>query len=585
MVERLEMTCRREQLLGALAAIGVVNGCSGKFGLQKTGTTGLDIVAGNSPERIYKMDPLPTPEQVVLNKLAYGPRVGDIELVRRKGIAAYLEEQLNPVDRDDPLYNERIAGAKLPIEYEAGSEGREKWPSVKEDRPLNWIDKDVGELWTLVDGKTGRDWSEKVRPAEETRASTLLRAVYSKWQLREVLVQFWHNHFNVNIAKDEKIAALMPVYDRDVIRKNCLGNFRHFLEDVATSAAMGYYLDNAVSRASPANENYARELLELHTLGADNYLNHLYNRWNAVPGAASGLADGYIDQDVYEAARAFTGWTIADGSDNGKGENFPNTGKFYYYEGWHDNYQKRLLGIEFDPNQPPMADGRRVLDIVANHPATAYRICRKLCVRLVGDNPPQSLVKRAADVWTATKSHPDQIKEVVRTIALSPELLVSFGQKIKNPLELVISFLRATGAKFTPNVNLIWSLSQMGYTLFEYHAPTGHPDFGPHWLSTNVMANRWNTLSQLMSDWMEAAQFDLAAQHPTRVRSCREIATFWTNQLLGTAPPKHLLVLARFLSQGGNVDAPPEAEDDSDMKDRLNSMVALIAMLPEFQLR
>lgn len=527
---------------------------------------------------------IPSAEYIVLNKLTYGPRPEDIAYLKRVGLRYFVEDQLDPEKMNDDDCDSRLAAAKLHIEYEAGKEEGKKWTALKEDRTLNYLDKDVEDLWPLVDGKKGYSWEEKVRPAEEIRVATIIRAVYSKRQLYEVLAQFWHNHFNVNIAKDEKIAALLPIYDRDVIRKHCLGNFRQFLEAVATSGAMLYYLDNVVSKASPANENYARELFELHTLGAENYLNHLYNRWKEVPGSATGLASGYIDQDVYEAARSFTGWTIADGSDDGKGEVFPNNGKFHYFEGWHDNYQKRVLAVEFDPNQPPMADGRKVLDIVANHPATAYRICKKLCVRLVGDNPPQALIDRAAKVWLANRNAPNQIKQVVRTIALSDELLHSHGQKVKNPLELVVSFLRATNADVTPTSDLVWALQQMGYSLFEYHAPTGHPDHADHWLSTNVMANRWNIVSNLMSDWMHSAQFDLFAQHPAHVRTARQIASYWLNRMTGVQ--NNADAVAGLVAAGRRPDEAPVGDgDDNDLVDRLNSTVALIAMLPEFQVR
>src|SRR5258708_6681680 len=242
---------------------------------------------------------------------------------------------------------------------------------MDEDRPLTWLSAPIEKLWPLDDQKTMMAHQERIRPAEEVRMASWVKAVYSKWQLREIMVEFWHNHFNINAFQEPRIACTFPIYDREVIRKNCFGNFRTFLEDVARSTAMQYYLDNFSSKASPANENYARELFELHTLGSDFYFNNLYNRWREVPGASNGKPIGYIDEDVYEAARSFTGWTIADGSGIGKGDNLPNTGRFYYYDGWHDNYQKRVLGVEFDPNQPPLADGLKVLDLVAYHPATA----------------------------------------------------------------------------------------------------------------------------------------------------------------------------------------------------------------------
>ncbi len=179
--------------------------------------------------------------------------------------------------------------------------------------------------------------------------ATAIRAVHSRWQLREVLVDFWHNHFNVNAVGENLVAVALPTYDGEVIRRHALGNFREMLEAVAKSAAMQIYLNNRSSRGGAANENFARELFELHTLGRPAYLNALYNRWRDVPGALDGRPQGYIDQDVYEASRSFTGWSIEDGVGIGGGRRLPMTGKFTYVENWHDNYQKSILARDLDP--------------------------------------------------------------------------------------------------------------------------------------------------------------------------------------------------------------------------------------------
>ena len=261
-------------------------------------------------------------------------------------------------------------------------------------RPLDYLHASRAELWPLTDFMAGLPWTEWFRPAAEVWAATWMRAVYSRWQLREVVADFWHDHFHVAFfAGDQRVTPLLPLYDRDVIRKHAFGNFREFLEAVARSDAMLRYLNNASSRASPANENYARELFELHTLGADNYLNDHFANWREVPEGADGVALGYIDEDVYEAARAFTGWTIADGGETGREERLPGGGGFHYFDGWHDDYQKRVLGVELTSHQEPLADGRRILDLVAAHPATARNVCAKLCRHLVGGEPPPALVQ------------------------------------------------------------------------------------------------------------------------------------------------------------------------------------------------
>ncbi len=322
----------------------------------------------------FEVDP-----RLLLDKLAFGPSPSSLHEVAKIGVEAWLAQQLKPPAEDD--CTGRIASTRWHLKYVSKMPAAE----VDEDRALDVIAEPIERHWTTLDKET--PYQERLFLRTAVAAATLIRAVHSRWQLREMLVDFWHNHFNVNAAGDGAVAAALPAYDRDVIRRHALGNFREMLEDVATSAAMQVYLNNRSSRGGAANENYARELFELHTLGRPAYLNALYNKWRQVPGATDGRPQGYIDQDVYEAARAFTGWSIEDGAGIGMGRRLPTTGKFTYVETWHDNYQKRVLAAEFDPYQSPLADGRRVLDLVADHPATARYLCGKLFCRLVADTP------------------------------------------------------------------------------------------------------------------------------------------------------------------------------------------------------
>ncbi len=525
----------------------------------------------------------PSPEVIALNRIAYGPRPGEVASVQKKGLKQYIEAQLNPKDSQDTLLKQALAKARLKIKYK-GKAG--KFPSVDENRPLKLLNASVDQLWKLRDRKKVHR-KERQRAAQEVLVATWLRATYSKWQLREVMVEFWHNHFNVSVQADERIALTLPIYDREVIRKNCFGNFRTFLEEVAKSVAMQYYLDNVYSKASPANENYARELFELHTLGADHYLNHLYDQWREVPGATEGKPQGYIDEDVYEAARAFTGWTIADGSRIKGGERLPNTGKFYYYEGWHDNYQKRVLGTEFSSNQPPMADGQKVLDLVAYHPGTAQFVCTKLCRRLVADEPPQALVDRAVTTWIKHQKSPDQIKQVLRTILFSPEFTQNWGKKVKRPFELMISFLRATEAQITPHQNMNYMLHNMGYMQYQWPTPTGHPDVASYWVNSNMMLTRWNLMSTLLFGrrWHQSVKFNIKQQTPDSAKSAYEITDFWIKRILnGNTKPQTRSMLANFLAGGGSPSEPPFG-NPKDVNFRLKAMVALIGMTPDFQWR
>lgn len=566
------MTVSRRRFLGASATLAGT-GMAGVPTQRVSSATRQAHTTQTTPSAV------PPVELIALNRMAYGPRPGDVERVQQMGFQSYVDEQLNPNDADDVVCNQKIAETRLRIQYSGGS----NYPPADEMRPLRTIVDNWGlsQLWPLTKNPA---YQERIRPVEEVRAATLLRAVYSKWQLREVLVEFWHNHFNVDAYSDTRISATWPIYDRDVIRRHCLGNFRNMLRDVAKSIAMGFYLDNVFSRDGPANENFARELFELHTLGQENYLNHLYNRWRDVPGALAGNPIGYIDQDVYESARAFTGWTIAHGQTVSGNFRLPDTGEFAYVDLWHDNAQKRVLAFEIESNQPPLSDGEEVIRLVSSHPGTARHICRKLCRRLLADDPPDSLVQSLATIWLAHKDAPDQIARTVRALLLSDEFANTFGRKVKRPFEVIVSFLRATNANVTPNARVFWSLQEMGYRMFNWGPPTGHPEEPEAWLSTNGMLRRWNIISQLQANWFEAASFNLPGQTPPG-RTCRQIVAFWVERLLAVPPPQSTIDrLVDLVRQNGSADAPPTGTTE-EINDRIRSMVTLIAMTPEFQLR
>ncbi len=543
--------------------------------LAHMGSSALTLMVGQSSQ---KAEPLARPplQAIALHRLAFGPRPGEVEALKLIGLEKWVQQQVKPT-ADDPEVDKRLAELKLEIRYE--HEGKK----VEEQRPLTRLNATRDQLWKLT--AEGTPYEEKVRCVYEVMAATYLRAVYSKWQLREVLVDFWHNHFNVNMwADDDAVRILFPLYDREVIRKHCFGNFRQFLEAVATSGPMLVYLNNSRSKASPANENYARELFELHTMGAPNYLNHLYNKWREVPGATEGKAQGYIDQDVYEAARAFTGWTLANGAWTERDDSrFPNTGDFHYYEPWHDNYQKRILGVEFEPNQPPMADGRKVLDLVANHAGTARFVCGKLIRRLVGDEVPSSLLDRAVKVWMANLSSSDQIGQVVATIATSPEFAATWGQKIKRPMEVAASFIRGTGMEFTPNLGLFWLMASMGQRTFSYPFPTGHPDTREYWLGTFNWIQRWNLPGGLMWEGSKMLKPE-TPKVPQGANSWESAAQAIVLEMLGYSLPTPVMTgLLAMFREGRDQDAFDP--NDQDLHWRIRRLQMAVAMTPEFHAR
>jgi uncharacterized protein (DUF1800 family) len=450
-------------------------------------------------------------DRLWLNRLTFGSSPEALRQIAEMGREAWLDWQLS-LPASDPDLESRLAAARLRIVYEAGAdENGDNWVATDEMRPLSHLAADPADLVRLLDWGPGKgmDFSERTRPAQEVIAAAPIRAVHATAQLREVMTQFWHDHFNVHAGKDEATATFFPQHDA-VMRAEALGNFRNLLGAVARSPAMLCYLNNADSIASPANENYARELLELHTLGAGNYLNDRHQNWRDVPGAADGLALGYLDLDVYEVARAFTGWSVGDGRWLGDGEEAPRTGRFHYVDRWHDPYQKRILGREFAPNRAPMADGDEVLDILARHPGTAGFVCEKIARRLLADDPDQALVRRLAEVFIASADAPDQIARVIRALVLSPEFAVA-PTKLRRPFEVLVAIYRAAGATVVNPENAYhWQLSRAGWRQHDYGPPTGHPDRLAAWTGTTSLNRLVDLGLYCLDDWFATASADLS---------------------------------------------------------------------------
>ncbi len=427
----------------------------------------------------------------------------DRDRLAKEGWVGWVRAQLRMPPGDSADVAKKISEAVLRIEYEAG----DGFAAKKEVRPLALLHKPVQELWHLADWETKMAWAERVRPADELHAATILRATLSEAQLRETVTDFWRDHFSVNRDAVEDVAIALPAYDQDVLRVHGFGNFRDMLEAVATSTAMLAYLNNASSKASPANENFARELLELHTLGAPAYLNASFDRWREVPGALEGKPEGYIDQDVYEAARAFTGWTYGGGQYVSEGVNLPKTGAFAYTEQWHDPYQKRVLGVEFDPHTAPMADGRKVLDLLAFHPATAHYVCWRLCRRFVADVPPPDLVKSSTKLFTEQAGAKDQLAQVIAYILLSQEFAAAEA-RLQRPLFLLASLQRGAGVTLPPSQDYVWLLNGMGHSVYSWPSPAGHPLASAYWQSPGFLVRRWRGMSDIWTRIM--------AQQPDR---------------------------------------------------------------------
>jgi uncharacterized protein (DUF1800 family) len=450
----------------------------------------------------------------VLNRLGFGPSPGDIERVRKTGLDKYIDQQLRPDALPDEAMVSRLADLDtltrssrqlaedyfLPAQME-----RRRTQQQAASQPADSA-KDKRDLRTPAQAELMQG---ERRVFTDLAQQKILRAVYSERQLNEVMVDFWFNHFNVFAGKGQ-VRSYLTEYERDTIRPHVLGKFRDLLEATAESPAMLFYLDNWQSsapegaqtsasndrrnqRVNPRrplgrpgqlgmpprnrtiadlpqgaqnrrprglNENYARELMELHTLGVDG---------------------GYTQKDVQEVARALTGWTIA---------NPRQGGGFAFEPRMHDDGEKVVLGHKIKAGGG-RHDGEEVLDILAAHPSTARFIATKLARRFVSDQPPQALIDRAAERFRETKG---DIREVVRTIVTSPEFFTedAYRAKVKTPFEFVASAVRATSADATNAMPLVQAMRELGMPPYQCQPPTGYADRADAWVNTGALLGRMN---------------------------------------------------------------------------------------------
>jgi uncharacterized protein (DUF1800 family) len=602
----------------------------------------------------------------VLNRLGFGARPGEVERVRRLGLEAYIEQQLNPSKLDDSALEARLRNfptlgmsngellakypqpgqllrrleraGELPPELaalvrqrnqgqpnNAGQMSAEQADAEKviaeAMRPPAMPQQQQGAMPEERDPQR-RQYRQAIakymreqglespqRIMQELNSSRILRAVYSERQLQEVMVDFWTNHFNV-FAQKGADRWFLTSYDRDVIRPNALGNFRDLLEATAKSPAMLFYLDNFQSASPNAqqqrgmprrprpqgearqrrmereqqrqgegqmttqpqrpqpqrmrrgiNENYARELMELHTLGVEG---------------------GYTQKDVQEVARAFTGWTIfqprggrLDGDDGGDSR----AGTFYFAPRMHDDGEKTVLGVQI-PSGGGAEDGRKVLDILVAHPSTAKFIATKLARKFVADEPDPSLVRRVADAFHDSKG---DIKTTLRALFTSPEFNSAGARraKIKTPFELTASALRTLGAEVEVRPALIQWVARMGEPLYGYQAPTGYPDEASYWVNTGALLERLNFSLALVSNRIPGARVDLKrfvgeeAVGSRAVDQKAVVERFLNVALQGDISPGSREVLMRQLTARTDANNTPAPE--------VARIAALVIGSPEFQ--
>jgi len=430
-----------------------------------------------------------------LNRLAYGPRPGDVPRVAAGGVLRWIDRQLSP----DGINDDRLAQQERQfaiLAYDRGDLAAMYTEVRRERRERKRAAGETAEGSDSVGAQHAAPLPKQTplptpadpmipksrRLAGEFADLAVVRAALAERQLYEVMVDFWTNHFNVYFAKGAD-RFLTPDYIEHTIRPRAMGKFEDLLIATAKSPAMLFYLDNWESVAPGAspqsplsarrrggqgvrrmpkgiNENYARELLELHTLGVDG---------------------GYTQHDVIDVARIFTGWSIGR----------PQQGGDFEFHGWaHDRGEKQVLSVRFEGGRD-MDEGIRLLKLLANHPATMHHVSRKLCQRFVNDDPPDGCVDDAVATWQRSSG---DIREVLRAIFHGPDFwaVQNVRAKVKTPLEFVVSAARAVAAEPDTSPRLAQVVARLGEPLYLHVAPDGYPEREAAWVNSGALLDRMN---------------------------------------------------------------------------------------------
>jgi uncharacterized protein (DUF1800 family) len=472
--------------------------------------------ASSSPRALTEQDKA----KHVLNRLAFGPRPGDVARVQSMGIRQYIEQQLHPEQINDSAVDDRLS--QLPSIRMKTNELMARYPEPQQVAQRAGIQKpkadDKNAQANRNQLQTYMMQNGLQRPQQllqELQSQKIIRGVYSERQLQEVMTDFWFNHFNVywNKGQDKWFTT---DYEMNAIRPNAMGKFKDLLMATAKSPAMLFYLDNHLStvpNSAPAlqaaararlrnpaaplppniaaeeanqaknrkkdgiNENYGRELMELHTLGVDG---------------------GYTQKDVQEVARALTGWTI---------DRPRQDAHFVFRLMMHDRGEKVVLGNKIRAGGG-IEDGEKVIDILAHHPSTARFISTKLVRYFVSDNPPDSLVDKVAATFMKTDG---DIREMLRTIFYSDEFMSpdAYGQKTKSAFEYVVSSIRAMNGDTNGSPRMAQLLTKMGQPLYRFVAPTGFPDRADYWLTDGTLVERINFAVNLTANKLPDARVQL----------------------------------------------------------------------------
>jgi uncharacterized protein (DUF1800 family) len=603
----------RRRVLGTLLAALGMDATPAQAAMRRPGKAPVDTRLAQLDAASAVAVTLSGPPSPVawLNRASFGCTQADLTAFNALGASdsarwtAWLDYQFNLVD-DDSACNSRITGANF--------------------QSLNLT---PNQLWTTFHSDTA-NYNHRMLPVAEVECATLIRQTYSKHQLFEVMVDFWHDHFSV-FGWDYDGGPIFPAFDalfRDTTPGNgVFGNFKSLLMAVCESASMMYMLDLYSSFAAGPNENYARELCELHTLGAINYAGVVdpdpYSGVYPIPMVTA--ADGssiramYVDDDVYNATTALTGWTISQstwqvGSD-------PNPGTFEYVDALHyDKVTTTFLNRYIGANTGISA-GQNIFNWLSIHPGVATFIATKLCRRLVGDNPSASLISTVANVFMQNYQAPNQLQLTTQAVLTSNEFLSSYGLKMKRPGVAFVGALRACGADFTPvpdldnptyvsgqwttTDSLLWALQSAGHRPFYWPAPNGYPDTQTAWSSTGTLGLTLRMLSYLLestqdrnlagSPFIADVQAQTLAAIPVAAnRTAANIAGLWCDRILGYRPANVYNTAVDFLRQNAlatdALDLTTDTWNSASLKlhytkSRLRSMVALILSSPDFLTR
>ncbi len=583
----------------------------------------------------------------LLDRFAYGPRPGEIDELVALGLGNWVEGQLAgdlpgsvtaaKLSRVPALAMSqseivrRFNYGRGPLVKAALKSGVFTMADYSGENGERKLQAAVAALQRLADERGLQPQKDLV---DQLVAQKLWRAVYSQSQLVEVLTEFWFNHFNVSITSLEARGHVLS-YERDAIRPHVLGSFRRLLGATARHPAMLQYLGNAQSTADPGattvfdlevqdldrlspganpsyrmrlardlgwfqrrsrslrglNENYARELLELHTLGVDG---------------------GYRQRDVIEVARAFTGWTVfppegarqhieralveGETAETARDMGFVIEDEFVFRADKHDAEPKTVLGIPLAAGRG-IEDGEEVLDLVAGHASTRRRLAHKLAVRFVSERPPEALVRRLEETWELTGGN---LAEVVRTLVRSPEFWSDAARrrKIKTPFELATSALRALDADVVETGPLIRWVRLMGQPLYAYEAPTGFPDRGHHWTHVGPLLGRINFGLALADARIAGVKIDLLKPlGRRRPESLEQAAELYFPLLMPErdATLTLALIAEEASSKAGDAGGGPaaaagptasQAERLAKQTDRLaRAAVGMLIGSPEFQVK